>query len=299
MKVLRESSVTEEIELKALRWQLKEIELAHHMVSYQRQGCHPAQNDTDAVRLHFGLKGDYNFYYQQLDTNYQLCGSHNNILYSDGLDMKVYNKSDQIETFGIDFKPATFIQIAENGTDALKRLAERVFRKESTILSNHWRTNSYQMLQVIRQIIDAQFAAPLQAIFIWSKSLELLVLQADLYEKDQSRHFIKTRSDKEKLFAARDFLSQQIESPPTIRQLARQVGINEYKLKKGFKELFGTTVFGYLHGERMELAKRYLLDTDKTAREIAFELGFSSPQHFNTAFKKAFQITPKNIRKTP
>jgi AraC-like DNA-binding protein len=49
----------------------------------------------------------------------------------------------------------------------------------------------------------------------------------------------------------------------------------------------------------MELAKRYLLDTDKTAREIAFELGFSSPQHFNTAFKKAFQITPKNIRKTP
>jgi AraC-like DNA-binding protein len=63
--------------------------------------------------------------------------------------------------------------------------------------------------------------------------------------------------------------------------------------------LFGTTVFGYLHGERMELAKRYLLDTDKTAREIAFELGFSSPQHFNTAFKKAFQITPKNIRKTP
>ena len=213
--------------------------------------------------------------------------------------MKVYNKSDQIETFGIDFKPATFIQIAENGTDALKRLAERVFRKESTILSNHWRTNSYKMLQVIRQIIDAQFAAPLQAIFIWSKSLELLVLQADLYEKDQSRHFIKTRSDKEKLLAARDFLGQQIESPPTIRQLARQVGINEYKLKKGFKELFGTTVFGYLHGERMELAKRYLLDTDKTAREIAFELGFSSPQHFNTAFKKAFQITPKNIRKTP
>jgi hypothetical protein len=135
--------------------------------------------------------------------------------------MKVYNKSNQIETFGIDFKPATFIQIAENGTDALKRLAERVFRKESTILADDWRTNSYKMLQVIRQIIDAQFAAPLQAIFIWSKSLELLVLQADLYEKDQSRHFIKTRSDKEKLFAARDFLGQQIESPPTIRQLAR------------------------------------------------------------------------------
>jgi len=75
--------------------------------------------------------------------------------------------------------------------------------------------------------------------------------------------------------------------------------LNEYKLKKGFKELFGTTVFGYIHQIRMDLAKRLLLGTSKTAKEIAYETGYGSPQHFSKAFKEQFGIPPNSIRNVP
>ncbi|GAA4115058.1 hypothetical protein GCM10022393_15010 [Aquimarina addita] len=84
-----------------------------------------------------------------------------------------------------------------------------------------------------------------------------------------------------------------------MSELSRLVVLNEYKLKRGFKELFGTPVFGYIHQTRMDLAKRLLLDTSKTAKEIAYEIGYCSPQHFSKAFKEQFVISPNSIRNTP
>ena len=132
-----------------------------------------------------------------------------------------------------------------------------------------------------------------------SKSIELLVLQAELYEQNLSKKFIKTEKDRRSLQNAKELLNSRMDNPPTIIELAKLVGVNEYKLKKGFKELFGTTIFGYIHNSRMSLAKRLLLGTDKTAKEIAYQVGYSSPQHFSNAFKKQFGVTPNNVRNTP
>jgi AraC-like DNA-binding protein len=77
------------------------------------------------------------------------------------------------------------------------------------------------------------------------------------------------------------------------------VGLNEYKLKRGFKETFNTTVFGYLADQRLNLAQQYLRDTDKTAAEISAELGYCTPQHFNNAFKRKFGFTPYSVRNNP
>ena len=73
--------------------------------------------------------------------------------------------------------------------------------------------------------------------------------------------------------------------PPGLTELARAAGINEYKLKKGFKETFGNTVFGYLAETRLELAKNDLLEEEKSISEIAFELGYSSV-HFLAIMRK-------------
>src|SRR5206468_11676890 len=111
--------------------------------------------------------------------------------------------------------------------------------------------------------------------------------------------FIKTKTDKEKIIAVRDVINEHLTCPPNLSQIAKMVGLNEYKLKRGFKETFNTTVFGYLTDQRLNLAQQYLRDTDKTAAEVSFELGYSTPQHFNNAFKKKFGITPYSVRNNP
>ena len=129
--------------------------------------------------------------------------------------------------------------------------------------------------------------------------LELLVAQADLYQGEERRSIIKTQKDKTQLIGAKELLNERIHNPPTINELSKLVGVNEYKLKKGFKELFGTTVFGYVHQCRMDKAKYLLLETTKTAKEIAYEIGYGSPQHFSKAFKSQFGVAPNSIRSTP
>lgn len=148
------------------KWELDNISISHNIVDYKKFSSQVFRNESDSVRLHFGLKGDYNFHYKQLHSSFELKGEHNNIIYSNGLDMEVSNKSKQIETFGVNFTTASFIDFAQNGNDALKKLAERVNKKENAILSNNWRPNNFKIQQVINEIIQCQFTDELRNLFL-------------------------------------------------------------------------------------------------------------------------------------
>jgi len=280
-------------------WELDKISISHNVIDYKTFCKTKATNNSDLVRLHFGLQGSYQFNYGQLVSSFELSGSHNNIMYSDGLQIEVENKSQRIETFGVNFTTESFIEIAQNGNDPLKRFADKVVKKENSILSNNWRTNSFKIQQVISEILNCSYKQELKDLFLLSKSIELLVLQADLYDQEEKTRYIKSQKDRKKLVEAKELLTSRIDNPPTIVQLAKLTGVNEYKLKKGFKELFGTTILGYIHKNRMSLAKKLLLGTDKSAKEIAYETGYNSPQHFSTAFKKEFGVSPNNVRENP
>ena len=280
-------------------WKLDEISISHNVIDYRENAKVVSKNEEDCVRLHFGMQGSYDFSYRQLNANYNLSGSHNNIMYTDGLEIEVHNRSKRIETFGVNFSPESFIKIGQNGNDVLKRFTDNVINKKNCILSDEWKVSNFKIQQVIDEVIHCTYQEELKNLFLLSKSIELLVLQAEQYGEQKPNQFIKLKKDKRKLVEAKELLHSRIENPPTIIELAKLIGLNEYKLKRGFKELFGTTIFGYIHKSRMTLAKKLLLGTDKSAKEIAFETGYGSPQHFSNAFKKEFGITPNSVKKTP
>jgi AraC family transcriptional regulator, transcriptional activator of the genes for pyochelin and ferripyochelin receptors len=91
-------------------------------------------------------------------------------------------------------------------------------------------------------------------------------------------------------------LLQDLENPPSLLELAKLVGLNDYKLKSGFRHVFGTTVFGYLHQQRMQQAYRLLTTSDLTVTEVANQVGYTSLSAFSTAFKKFFGISPSRCR---
>ena len=280
-------------------WELDKVYISHNIIDYNSLGVTKSKNETEFVRLHFGLQGSYNFKFTQLNSSFQLSGHHNNIMYSEGLEIEVENKTERIETFGVNFITEYFIEIAKHGNEPLKELAEKVMNQENAILSPEWKTNNFKIQSVVNEIINCQYSKELKNLFLLSKSIELLVLQAELYNTKQSQSFIKSERDKTKLMEAKELLTSKIDKPPTLSELSKLVALNEYKLKRGFKELFGTTVFGYIHHCRMNLAKNLLLDTSKSAKEIAYEIGYSSPQHFSKAFKNQFGLPPNSIRNSP
>jgi AraC family transcriptional activator of pyochelin receptor len=286
----------------SLTWEVDGIRMGHAISKFHALAEFTAASAmTDVVRLHLGLKGNYSFRHRQLDTTFDLIGGHHNLLYSKDFEMTVYNRTLELETFGVQFPRETFLKFTANATDLLKRFSERIINGQPVILTDDWGAVDPAIHQVIDQIIHHRYTGDLQRLFLLSKSIELLVCCAESCERagKTQAQFLKSPADKEKILAARDLVNARIDSPPSLSEIARAIGLNEYKLKRGFKETFNTTVFGYLTAQRLCLARRYLLDTQKTAAEIAFELGYSTPQHFNNAFKKHFGHTPDMVRKNP
>ena len=81
--------------------------------------------------------------------------------------------------------------------------------------------------------------------------------------------------------------------PPTLQELSSEIGLNIKKLKEGFKQIYGETVYGYLLDHKMNEARRMLNAKQHNINEISLRLGYSTSSHFISAFKKKFGTTPK------
>ena len=123
------------------------------------------------------------------------------------------------------------------------------------------------------------------------KALECIVLPFQACQVPACR-FLAYESEREKIMEACRILSQNLDRPHTIRELARKVAMNECYLKKGFKALTGKTVHDYQQDLRIDRAKELLQGDRLSVTDVAATLGYSSISHFSTAFKRVTGMKP-------
>lgn len=169
------------------------------------------------------------------------------------------------------------------------------FRHSSSFTKIHPVCGKTRM--VLEGVLNHTYSDSLENIYINAQTQMLLLYSLDcmLGEKEidvVSCKFLANELDREKIVKAREILIQHIGEPITIKELSRKVAINECYLKKGFKELFGTTVFDFYQSQRMEHAKYLLYEKGLSVTEVSVMLGYSSISHFSTAFKKHTGLKP-------
>lgn len=148
---------------------------------------------------------------------------------------------------------------------------------------------------VIDSLVNHKYTGSLENIYVNAQLQMLLLYSMDwVAEKEEliACRFLNTDLDREKVIQARDFLIQSIGQPITIKELSRKVAMNECYLKKGFKEMYGTTIFEFYQSQRMEHAKYLLYEKGLNVTEVSMILGYSSISHFSTAFKKQTGLKP-------
>ncbi|MBW4642030.1 MAG: AraC family transcriptional regulator [Goleter apudmare HA4340-LM2] len=156
------------------------------------------------------------------------------------------------------------------------------------------------MFVVLQQILKPPFQGMMKRMYLESRVLELLALQLNQFlDQEQAVRYIPNLrpSDVEKTYHARDIIIRRAENPPSLLELAQLVGFGDRKLRYCFREVFGTTVFGYLHDYRMEQAKMMLASNSKIqVTEVANMVGYSHLGYFAKAFKQKFGISPKDLQ---
>lgn len=186
-------------------------------------------------------------------------------------------------------------EAAEGLTGFSDTISPQLLNPDIPILSNH--ASGGRLKDLGDELAQLQGDTTRERLLIEAKTLEWLALILDQPAFSPCRAVIPQNNSREEiaLAAAARILEERLAEDHSIAEISRAVHLNEFKLKRGFKQRYGTTLFGYLRQKRMEAAREKLQQGGHSIIEVANAVGYSNPSHFARAFKEAFGVNPSQL----
>ena len=154
---------------------------------------------------------------------------------------------------------------------------------------------SPSMAIVLNQLISFNLNQSIKSLYFKGKAFELLSLYFNRSEDANIEQcpFLVDETNVIKIRKAKDIIISRMAEPPNLQELADEIGLNLKKLKEGFKQIYGDSVFSFLFDYKMEFARKLLETGDHNVTEVGHKVGYSTSSHFIAAFKKKYGTTPK------
>jgi len=148
---------------------------------------------------------------------------------------------------------------------------------------------------VLNQMFQQSMDSTMYTLYLRGKVFELMSLY---FSKDKEMDveqcpFLADDNNIKKIKLAKEIMISRMIEPPTLTELSNEVDISLKKLKQGFKQVYGSSVYSFLLDYKMQTSKRLLSSGSYNVNEVALKVGYSTATHFINAFKKKFGTTPK------
>tara|TARA_R110001592_G_scaffold26361_1_gene98785 strand:- start:544 stop:1422 length:879 start_codon:yes stop_codon:yes gene_type:complete len=248
--------------------------------------------DSTFIQLHFCIKGSSKFLFNNSNYSFDVLDQHSILLYNPQqklpINLEIYPKTTlfslliSIEKFHSLFsKEANHIPFLSDENSNRKYYNDEII-KPSVII-------------VLQQIINSNVNSSIKELFIKGKIYELLSLH---FQKENTTNadfcpFLVDEQNVIKIRKAKDIIISRMAEPPSLQELSDEIGLSLKKLKEGFKQIYGDTVYSFLFDYKMEHARRLLESNKHNVNEVGSRIGYSTSSHFIAAFKKKFGTTPK------
>jgi len=248
--------------------------------------------NQDIIQFHFCLKGQTNFTFNEGRYTFQVQEDHSMLLYNP-------QKALPID---VELAPNTWMASVLISITKFHSLFSSDANHISFLSPENSSRKYYDNLPfsssiavVLSQILQAKVHDSMKSLYFKGKVYELLSLYFNKSEDPSVEQcpFLVDEKNIQKIRQAKAIILERMTDPPSLEQLAVEIGLSLKKLKEGFKQLYGDTVFAYLLDHKMEEARRMLDSQKYNVNEVGLKLGYSTASHFITAFKKKYGTTPK------
>ncbi len=207
-----------------------------------------------------------------------------------------YVTKDHYQPFTMQFSK-TYLQ-RWRGLPLLAEFLSKSGRPVGSKIANSDRILTPSMLMIIHDILRYANNGPLRKIYIEAKVLELLCISLEQWNDPQpSEDSILPNADVQRIQVVHNHIHQNLSHPGSVSDLARLAGINEHKLKKGFRQLYGTSILAFIIDLRMQQAKSLLLESNHSIKAIANMMGYRDRSNFTAAFRKKFGHAPNLLKR--
>lgn len=152
---------------------------------------------------------------------------------------------------------------------------------------------------VLSQMISYNLHPTIKKLYIKGKVYELISLYFNK-NKDadvEQCPFLVDEDNVKRIRRAKEIVIANMTEPPSLTDLAKEVGLSLKRLKEGFKQIYGDSVYSFLFDYKMEYARRLLDSGQYNVNEIGLRIGYSTSSHFIAAFRKKYGTTPKKYMK--
>ncbi len=203
---------------------------------------------------------------------------------------------EQVNYLAIIFSKEFYYKIINENWKVHEKFSKNILLKKSGYLTSQYIPLTPAIQWIISEIRNCNRQGALKKMFIETKIRELLIHQL---EAISTKPKLKDKIDDEdysKLQQAKLILEKDYIKAPTLTELSRMISLNEFKLKKGFKACFGTTVKSFIIKLRMEYAKELFREKSATVSEVAYKCGYKDISHFSAAFKTFYGSSPQKFK---
>jgi len=248
--------------------------------------------DSSFIQFHFCLKGQCRFVFNNGTYGLNISEENSLLLYNPQRDLPIHLEVDpntwvvsvliSIKKFhGLFSHEADYITFLSDGNQDKKYYKDGQISPSTAI--------------VLNQLINYNLNSTIKSLYFKGKAYELLSLYFNRGEDANIEQcpFLVDESNVVKIRQAKDIMIDRILEPPTLTALASEIDLSLKKLKEGFKQIYGTTVFGFLFDYKMEVARKLLESGAHNVNEVGLKVGYSTASHFISAFKKQYGTTPK------
>ena len=257
-----------------------------NIVSYSRE------INKKFIQFHFCLKGKGTFSFNQGSYSLNVSEENSLLLYNTQLDLpldlRLESKSSIVSVVmtlrkfhSLFTAEADYIPFLNTDNKEKKYYAQEPFSPSIAV--------------ILSQIINYNLHPSIKALYVKGKIYELIALyfnrspNADI----EQCPYLADEENVKKIKRAKDIILANMAEPPTLTELASEVGLSLKRLKEGFKQIYGDSVYSFLFDHKMDYAKRLLETGQYNVNEIGLKVGYSTASHFIAAFKKKFNTTPK------
>jgi AraC-like DNA-binding protein len=277
--------------------ELSDICIMHVLIDAEEETEFHITTDSPVISMDFYLSSPTNYILEETGNIFAFDSGSHNIFYLPNTTIK--NKwfpgnSQELLSIALNL---SYIGRYFPEKEIFLDFVKAIERNYPAALSSRNMPISHKMRNVIRDLLNENVESHLMRLHFENKVFELLLLQMEQFSifADTKHRFYVDKKLKEKLFQAKDIIEFNMVRPLTITNLAKEVATNEYYLKRGFKQLFGKTVFSYSMDLRMKKAKDLLIVDGLNVNEVAFFLGYKDATNFSAAFKKFYGFTPTKL----
>ena len=247
---------------------------------------------TGLIQFHFQLKGRSKFIFNNGSYALELRDSKSLFLYNPQKELPLnleLSPESWVITVLISIKKfhALFSLEANYISFLNSENKDKKYYKEEDI--------SPSMAIVLSQMFHYNLHSSIKNLYFKGKGYEILSLYFNQSEDPVAEQcpFLSDEENVMKIRKAKEIIVTNMTEPPGLQELADQVGLTLKKLKMGFKQIYGDTVYGFLFDYKMDYSRKLLDSGSYNVNEVGLKVGYSTGSHFIAAFKKKYATTPK------